>query len=949
MGCNCSKGTRTNGTVRNSVKEKKKFVPLSKANVGGSEERASFINSNSNEATLELLIPSDDAEKERKSSRSVFQRTLTTDTSKVGAKMTRIASVSNGERGAQVVAGWPSWLASVAGEAINGWIPRKADSFERMEKIGQGTYSSVYKARDLETNKIVALKKVRFANMDPESVGFMAREIIILRRLDHPNVMKLEGLITSRVSGSMYLIFEYMEHDLSGLASTPGVKFSEAQIKCYMKQLLHGLKHCHSRGVLHRDIKGSNLLLDPNNNLKIADFGLANFYGDHHQKQPLTSRVVTLWYRPPELLLGSTDYGVTVDLWSTGCILAELFNGKPIMPGRTEVEQLHKIFKLCGSPSEEYWKRSKLSHATVFKPQNPYKRCVAETFKSLPSSALALVEVLLAVEPDARGTTAHALQSEFFTTKPYASDPLSLPKYKSKKETDVKLREEEARRKKGTSSKQNESKQVSRESKAVPAPDANVELLTSIQVHKHGEKFNPNEDAAGFLIEPLKSGTGHNGYGRNGVSSGSSRSPPRKELRGQRSFVQRGAAQLTKFSNSVAARDASHFAIANPRWLEDRLNNNNNGRQDDGDWSQRLLVKPKDCTKDKESIRGYGEKTEKMNYSGPLVSAGGNLDEMLKEHERQIQVAVRKARVDKKSKRDDHGQTQAFLAANGRQMRTRTNQSHELKLLLVCLLAAFILIFIVRSTLKTSQKHQTPEETRSGGCAGACNKLPRSLAQALIHYSTSVITPQQTLKEIVVSSRVLDKKSPCNFLVFGLGHDSLMWSSLNYGGRTVFLEEDEVWIKQIKRRFPMLETYHVSYNSKVNQAENLIEVGKGPECTAIGDPRYSMCQLALKGLPDDIYETSWDLIMVDAPTGYYDEAPGRMTAIYTAGMMARNRERTGETDVFVHDVNREVEDKFSMAFLCEGYMKKQEGRLRHFIIPSYRNGSESDSYRLFCP
>ncbi|KAF3574677.1 hypothetical protein F2Q69_00060567 [Brassica cretica] len=281
-------------------------------------------------------------------------------------------------------------------------------------------------------------------------------------------------------------------------------------------------------------------------------------------------------------------------------------------------------------------------------------------------------------------------------------------------------------------------------------------------------------------------------------------------------------------------------------------------------------------------------------------------------------------------------------------MRTRTSQTQELKLLLVCLFAALVLIFIVRSTLTTSQQHQTPEETtRSKGCAGACNKLPRSLAQALIHYSTSVITPQQTLKEIVVSSRVLEKKSPCNFLVFGLGHDSLMWSSLNYGGRTVFLEEDEAWIKQIKRRFPMLESYHVSYDSKVNQADNLIEVGKGPECTAIGDPRYSMCQLALKGLPAEIYETSWDLIMVDAPTGYYDEAPGRMTAIYTAGMMARNRERAGETHVFVHDVNREVEDKFSKAFLCEGYIKKQEGRLRHFVIPSYRDGSESN--RPFCP
>lgn len=103
-----------------------------------------------------------------------------------------------------------------------------------------------------------------------------------------------------------------------------------------MQQLLFGLDHCHSHGVLHRDIKGSNLLIDNNGNLKIGDFGLATFFHSH-QKQPLTSRVVTLWYRPPELLLGSTNYGIAVDLWSTGCILAELFAGKPIMPGRTEV------------------------------------------------------------------------------------------------------------------------------------------------------------------------------------------------------------------------------------------------------------------------------------------------------------------------------------------------------------------------------------------------------------------------------------------------------------------------------------------------------------------------------------------------------------------------------------------------------------------------------------
>ncbi|KAL5701597.1 [pyruvate dehydrogenase (acetyl-transferring)] kinase [Ranunculus cassubicifolius] len=151
----------------------------------------------------------------------------------------------------------------------------------------------------------------------------MAREINILRRLDHPNIIKLEGLVTSRMSFSLYLVFEYMEHDLAGLASFPGQKFTEAQVKCYMQQLLRGLDHCHSRGVLHRDIKGSNLLID--------NSGIF--------------RVVTLWYRPPELLLGATHYGISVDLWSTGCILAELYAGKPIIPGRTEVTCLAIFIK----------------------------------------------------------------------------------------------------------------------------------------------------------------------------------------------------------------------------------------------------------------------------------------------------------------------------------------------------------------------------------------------------------------------------------------------------------------------------------------------------------------------------------------------------------------------------------------------------------------------------
>ncbi|KAL2331697.1 hypothetical protein Fmac_019278 [Flemingia macrophylla] len=317
--------------------------------------------------------------------------------------------VPKGLEGEQVAAGWPTWLSAVAGEAIQGWIPRSANSFERFYKIGQGTYSTVYKARDVTHQKIVALKRVRFDKFDPESVKFMAREILVLRRLDHPNVLKLEGLITSQTSRNLYLIFEYMEHDLTGLAYS--TKFSEPQVKCYMQQLLSGLDHCHSRGVLHRDIKGSNLLIDNNGILKIADFGLANFIDPHHNV-PLTSRVVTLWYRPPELLLGASNYGVSVDLWSTGCILGELYCGRPILPGKTEVEQLHRIFKLCGSPSEDYWRKLRSPHSTVFRPPHHYRRCIAETFKEYPSASTRLIETLLSLDPTLRGTAATALKSE---------------------------------------------------------------------------------------------------------------------------------------------------------------------------------------------------------------------------------------------------------------------------------------------------------------------------------------------------------------------------------------------------------------------------------------------------------------------------------------------------------------------------------------------------------
>lgn len=586
----------------------------------------------------------------------------------LGGGIERVPKSAEGEL---VVAGWPAWLAAVAGESLKGWLPRKANTFEKLAKIGQGTYSSVYKARDVITNKFVALKKVRFDNKDPESIKFMAREIVLLRRLDHPNIIKLEGLITSSTSCNMYLVFEYMEHDLVGLASLPDIKFSEPQIKCYMKQLLSGLEHCHSHGVLHRDIKGSNLLIDGDGILKIADFGLASSY-DASDAVTMTSRVVTLWYRPPELLLGATHYGVAVDLWSAGCILGELYAGKPILPGKTEVEQLHKIFKLCGSPSEDYWRKSKLPHSTAFKPVRPYKRCVAETYKSFPSSALSLIETLLSMEPIHRGTADSALKSEFFTTEPLACDPSTLPKYPPSKEIDAKLRDEEARRKRAVVSRGQRIDTENRGPKAslaITTPNTNGEPATSMQrrqpypyLKNRNESSNSNKQdtVSGFQFDSSRNSQGVREGSRDFSDHNKSKvsfSGPLVNGAGGGKFGKEAditleRANLSKMSGLVASRTlASEERREMPSCLpQDEKNQAGRSqksvnesasaaKQDLRSRTQRVADSPQSGTR---TFKG-----NKIYVSGPLLSQSDNVEQMIKEHERKIQEYSRQARHEK--------------------------------------------------------------------------------------------------------------------------------------------------------------------------------------------------------------------------------------------------------------------------------------------------------------
>ncbi|CAK9154180.1 unnamed protein product [Ilex paraguariensis] len=385
----------------------------------------------------------------------------------------RLKSSKAGEED-ELVDGWPKWLTdNIPRDALDGLVPKSAESYDKLDKVGQGTYSNVYKARDRATGKIVALKKVRFDTSEPESVKFMAREIRILRKLDHPNIVKLEGLATSRMLYSLYLVFDYMQSDLAKIISRPDQRLTEPQVKCYMNQLLSGLQHCHERGLLHRDIKGSNLLIDKNGMLKIADFGLANFFNPE-KKRPLTSRVVTLWYRAPELLLGATDYGVGIDLWSAGCLMAEMFAGRPIMPARTEVEQLHRIFKLCGTPAEDYWKKIKVS--TTFRPPQTYKHSVREAFRGFPPSSLGLLNILLALDPASRGSAGSALQNEFFHTWPLACDLSGLPVvYKGDDET---TQSNERRKHRQHSRKQRERRRKDQASEKPKGDSASSKELT---------------------------------------------------------------------------------------------------------------------------------------------------------------------------------------------------------------------------------------------------------------------------------------------------------------------------------------------------------------------------------------------------------------------------------------------------------------------------------------
>lgn len=224
--------------------------------------------------------------------------------------------------------------------------------YEKLEKIGEGTYGTVFKAKNRETHEIVALKRVRLDDDDEGVPSSALREICLLKELKHKNIVRLYDVLHS--DKKLTLVFEHCDQDLKKYFDSLNGDIDLDVVKSFMYQLLRGLAFCHSHNVLHRDLKPQNLLINKNGELKLADFGLARAFGI--PVKCYSAEVVTLWYRPPDVLFGAKLYTTSIDMWSAGCIFAELANaGRPLFPGSDVDDQLRRIFKLLGTPTEETW------------------------------------------------------------------------------------------------------------------------------------------------------------------------------------------------------------------------------------------------------------------------------------------------------------------------------------------------------------------------------------------------------------------------------------------------------------------------------------------------------------------------------------------------------------------------------------------------------------------
>lgn len=283
--------------------------------------------------------------------------------------------------------------------------------------VGSGTYGKVFKAIHVYTKSLVALKKIR---MEGERDGFpvtAVREIKLLQSLKHPNIVNLQEVMVEK--NDCFMVFEYLSHDLTGLLNHPSFKLEPSHKKHLAKQLFEGLDYLHRRGVLHRDIKAANILVSSDGQLKLADFGLARFYAKRRQLD-YTNRVITIWYRSPELLLGETQYGPEVDIWSAACVLVEIFTRHAIFPGDGgEISQLEKIYAILGTPNKVEWPGLvDMAWFELLRPTARRPNVFADKYKDrVTPAAFELLQAMFQYDPAKRPSASDVLEHPYFTVE----------------------------------------------------------------------------------------------------------------------------------------------------------------------------------------------------------------------------------------------------------------------------------------------------------------------------------------------------------------------------------------------------------------------------------------------------------------------------------------------------------------------------------------------------
>eukprot|EP00053_Salpingoeca_punica_P024621 m.13959 g.13959 ORF g.13959 m.13959 type:complete len:320 (-) comp7008_c1_seq1:183-1142(-) len=289
--------------------------------------------------------------------------------------------------------------------------------YQRIDRVGQGAYGVVYKALDRETNQLVALKRIRLQSEDEGVPCTAIREISLLKELHHPNIVRLYDVLHSE--RKLTLVFEFCDQDLEKYLETRRGQPPELQtVKSFLYQLLNGVAFCHDHRILHRDLKPQNLLINKRNALKLADFGLARAFGIPVRQY--SHEVVTLWYRAPDVLLGSTGYDTSIDIWSSGCIFGEMMTGTALFRGDSVPEQYRSITEILGTPTPETW--PDIDKLPLYTP--PTEILPGRGLASLPlrmdALGMDLLESMLRYVPESRISAERAMHHEFFSQLPQA-------------------------------------------------------------------------------------------------------------------------------------------------------------------------------------------------------------------------------------------------------------------------------------------------------------------------------------------------------------------------------------------------------------------------------------------------------------------------------------------------------------------------------------------------